>query len=219
MSFIILVVTFGLWVSGTPRTTLYIILTLSTLIVCGLSTLHLVNYVLLKARKPRLFDSSLSTLIGLLLISTIFISWTPSFGPTPTLNCDFNLDNFKQNLITELKADSVIMNEVTLQEEPYFLKITAPRIIVINPTLDELDFKTLSINEPQRFDNYEELERLMKIRGEPYASELTLNCNMNSFNDIIIEFAKLSDDGRLHYRFINHYDNLLNNDKNLANRR
>ncbi len=157
-----------------------------------------------------MFDSSLSTLIGLLLISTIFISWTPSFGPTPTLNCDFNIESFKQNLKTDFKADSVFMNEVTLQEEPYFPKITAPRIIVINPTLDVLDFKTISVSEPQRFENYEEIEQQMKALGEPYAAELERNCNMNSFNDIIIEFAKLSQDGKLHYRFINHYENLLN---------
>ena len=101
------------------------------------------------------------------------------------------------------------MSEVTLQEEPYFPKSTAPRIIVINPTMDELDFKTLSISEPQRFENYEELEQLMKTRGEPYASELTKKCKMNAFNDIIIEFAKLADDGKLHYRIINHYAYLL----------
>ncbi len=83
------------------------------------------------------------------------------------------------------------------------------RIFVYNPTTHILNFKELNVDEPIRFDNYDEIENALKEDGKKFAEEIIQSCNLSKFNDLIIEYNKPDIKGNLHYRFINHYEEFM----------
>jgi hypothetical protein len=81
--------------------------------------------------------------------------------------------------------------------------------LVYNATTNVLDFKTLPTTHYQRFENFEQIEGDLKKEGIVVAQKIVDECDMTEFNDLIIEFLKLDDNGKPIYRFICHYKELL----------
>jgi len=125
------------------------------------------------------------------------------------LKCNVDIENIKQEIISETHADSVRIYTARIKEEIYFPTIKTPIIEIINPTMEVLDFKVLSTENFQRFDNFEEINDKLKIEGKKYALQLINRCKMNVYNNLIIEFNKHDASGNPCYRFICHYDELL----------
>jgi hypothetical protein len=126
------------------------------------------------------------------------------------LKCNIDIENVKQKIKSETLADFVQIYTVRIKEEIYFPAIKCPVIEISNPTMEILDFKPLSTEHFQRLDNFAEISNRLKVEGKKFALQFINNCKMNSYNDFIIEFNKLDAKGEPCYRFICHYDELIN---------
>ena len=145
-----------------------------------------------------------------LLTTILFVIMTFGCKNYQRLNCSVDIENIKQKIISETDADSIRIYTVKVKEEIYFPTIKAPVIEIINPTMEILDFKLLPTENFERFDNFTEISDRLKIEGKKYALLLLNYCKMNVYNDLIIEFNKYDDNEKPCYRFICHYDELLN---------
>lgn len=190
--------TLGL-VGNTSRATIFRILITSSTIIIGLTILQLVNYVL----RNKLFRSRILTSLALIVTSFLSISWTMNFSPSPELICEISLTDLEVKIENGFKADSVKIAPVTIQEELYFPKLIAPRVTVYNAKLDiQTDGRI-----PE--EHYEQL-------GQKFADRIYRNCEMNSYNDIIVVFLKCSEE-RQQYSLenISHYYTTAYENENL----
>lgn len=124
--------------------------------------------------------------------------------------CSVSVDEMSIEICNKFDADSVIIYSKTLQEELYFDVIKCPVVLIYNATTNTLDFKTLTTSYYQRIEDWEIVEAGLKNEGLVVAQDLMNKCDMTEFNDLIIQFIKLNDQGEPAYRFFCHYDELLN---------
>lgn len=127
----------------------------------------------------------------------------------PRLSCTIDIEVLKESIKTMTNADTVLIYTKILREDICFSRIITPVIIIENATTQTLDFKTLSIAEYQRFDNFNEINNELKREAYTIAMQVIDNCDMNNFNDLIIEFIKKDILGEPMYRFICHYDEFI----------
>jgi len=125
------------------------------------------------------------------------------------LKCTVSIDTMRTEIRNLFNADSVTIYSKQIKEEVYFSEINCPVVLIYNATTNVLDFKTLPSSHYQRFENFEQIENDLKNEGFIVAQSIIDKCNMTEFNDLIIEFLKLDDNGKLIYRFICHYKELL----------
>jgi len=78
---------------------------------------------------------------------------------------------------------------------------------IYNPETETLNFKLLDEYEYSRFENYEQIEKSLKLEAEPIAKLISESCEMTKFNDILIEFAKSNNREKYRYSFISHFEN------------
>ncbi len=131
--------------------------------------------------------------------------------PATPLVCTEDIELLKSRIKEELKADSVIIYTKRIQEEVYFPEIHAPIIIICNPTTNVLDFKKLPIDHFVRLDSLDQIEDNLRKETTSIAQELINICDMSEFNDLIVEYHKKDIEGNARYRFIYHYNDLLEN--------
>jgi hypothetical protein len=125
------------------------------------------------------------------------------------LKCIVSIDTMSAEIRNLFNADSVTIYSKKIKEEVYFNEINCPVVLIYNATTNILNFKTLPTSHYQRFENFEQIENDLKNEGIVIARSIIDKCNMTEFNDLIIEFLKLDDDGKPLYRFICHYKDLL----------
>lgn len=125
------------------------------------------------------------------------------------LKCTVEIDSIKNEIQNLYNSDSVKIYSKNIKEEVYFTEINSPVVLIYNATTNVLDFKTLPTSHYQRFDNFEQVEAGLKKEGLVIAQSIISKCDMTEFNDLIIEFLKLDDEGKPIYRFICHYKELL----------
>lgn len=116
-------------------------------------------------------------------------------------NCHENLDDVKKVISDKFRADSVIIDFVELREEAYFPTAKGPLVIVINPTTNVLDFKSVSLGNPEGFNNYSSINDSLRIEGQFVVDLLKKHCNLNDCNEIILWFGKGYKNNRLVSRF------------------
>ena len=133
----------------------------------------------------------------------------PSNNIIKALKCSVAIDIIRADIRNAFDADSVIIYSKKVKEEVYFPEIHSPVILIYNATANALNFKSLPTSHYQRFDNFEEIENMLKREAVFAANSLIEKCDMSEFNDLIIEFLKLDDKGKPIYRFICHYNELL----------
>ncbi len=149
-------------------------------------------------------------LVFVLLCSLLMIACKASSRNKQTeLKCSVDIGIIESEIKEMFKADSVDIYAKKLKEEVYFTEIHSPIVLIYNATTNVLNFKTLPITHYQRFDNFEQIENELKQEGFIVAQSIIDKCNMTEFNDLIIEFLKLDDNGKPIYRFICHYKELL----------
>ncbi len=125
------------------------------------------------------------------------------------LKCTVSIDTMSCEIRNIFNADSVTIYSKKINEEVYFSEINCPVVLIYNATTNILDFKTLPSSHYQRFENFEQIENDLKNEGFIVAQSIIDRCNMTEFNDLIIEFLKLDDNGEPIYRFICHYKELV----------
>jgi hypothetical protein len=125
------------------------------------------------------------------------------------LKCTVSIDTMSTEIRNLFNADSVTIYSKQIKEEVYFSEINCPVVLIYNATTNVIDFKTLPSSHYQRFENFEQIENDLKNEGFIVAQSIIDKCNMTQFNDLIIEFLKLDDNGKPIYRFICHYKELL----------
>lgn len=129
------------------------------------------------------------------------------------LKCCEDIEILKENIKSVTNADTVIIYTKRLREEIFFPIIRSPVIIIENATTNTLDFKTLPIDKHKDFGSSLQVNDMLQSEAEYIAKMVVQNCNMKSYNDLIIEFIKRDDFGNPMYRFICHYADLLNSSK------
>ena len=157
----------------------------------------------------RAVSGNLKQMRSLIKFLTLLFLLVSCKSNPPKLDCTFNQESFIESIQNYFNADSVKITTSILQEEIYFSKLVTVRIFVSNPTTHILNFKELNVDEPIRFDNYDEIENALKEDGKKFAEEIIQSCNLSKFNDLIIEYNKPDIKGNLHYRFINHYEEFM----------
>lgn len=144
------------------------------------------------------------------LYSLIFLGCvSPSNQLGEGLKCSFDVDTIRADIQNTFGADSVVMYLKRIKEEAYFSEVLSPIVLVYNADTEVLNFKALPSTYYQRFDNFEEIENKLKQEAMPVANTIDKYCDTDVFNDVIIEFLKLDDQGEPIYRFICHYEELL----------
>ena len=142
----------------------------------------------------------------LCLLTTIVIMIFGCKKP-PELNCSVDIEILKESIKSITNADSV---KIYTKRYGYFYEIKCPIIIIENATMKSLDFKQLTTDKYQKLgDDFYDIEAGLKIEGYSFAKQIIDNCDMNKFNDIIIEFIKRDKSGEAMYRFICHYDEFI----------
>lgn len=146
-----------------------------------------------------------------ILVCSIFIigCMISSRNKQVELKCTVEIDSIKYDIQNRYNADSVKIYSRRIKEEVYLSEINCPIVLVYNGTANALDFKTLPTSHYQRFDNFEKIESNLEKEGTVIAHNIINKCDMTKFNDLIIEFIKLDDEGKPMYRFICHYKELL----------
>lgn len=124
--------------------------------------------------------------------------------------CSVSPEEMSVEICNRFAADSVVIYSKSLQEELYFDVIKSPVVAIYNATTNTLDFKKLPTSYYGLIEDREEIEAGLKDEGIVVAQDIMNKCDMTKFNDLIIEFLKLDDKGEPLYRFICHYDELLN---------
>ncbi len=125
------------------------------------------------------------------------------------LKCTLSIDTLSTEIRNLFNADSVTIYYMKIKEEVYFNEINGPVILIYNATTNALNFKMLPTSHYQRFENFEQIENDLKNEGIMVAQSIIDKCKTTEFNDLIIEFIKLDDNGKPTYRFICHYKELL----------
>lgn len=149
-------------------------------------------------------------IVLIILCSTIIIGIIASLNDKPIeLIFSVPIDTIKSEIRDRYNADSVIIYSKRIKEEIYFQEIICPVVLVYNATTDVLDFKSLPTTDYQRIDNFEQIENGLRQEGLFAAQTIIENCDMKEFNDLIIEFLKIDDNGKPIYQFICHYKDLL----------
>lgn len=152
----------------------------------------------------------MKNIIFFLLNSILIVGcMTSSKNKQIELKCSADIDSVKNEIQNLYNADSVKIYSKRIKEEVYFTEINCPVVLVYNATTNVLDFKTLPTTHYQRFENFEQIEDDLKNEGTIIAQSIIGKCDMTEFNDLIIEFIKLDDEGNPIYRFICHYKELF----------
>ena len=125
------------------------------------------------------------------------------------LSCSEDIDTIKSDIKNIYNADSVKIYTKRLKEEIYFSEMYFPIIVIYNATSNALDFKVLPTDHYQRFESFLQIENALRQEALPIAHGLIKKCDMSMFNDLIIEFHKLDNEGKPMYRFICHYRELF----------
>jgi hypothetical protein len=125
------------------------------------------------------------------------------------LCCSEDIDTIKAEIKSKFNADSVIIYTKRLREEIYFPEMHFPIVVIRNATTNVLDFKTLPTTHYQGFNSFLQIENELRQEALPIAQNLINKCDMSKFNNLIIEFHKLNNEGKPMYRFICHYKDLL----------
>ena len=124
------------------------------------------------------------------------------------LLCEIEIEMLSQIIHEKFNADSVRIVSARIKEEAYFSTLHCPHIRIYNPTTEIVDFKTLP-SENYRFDNYDTIEYYMKKEGAFIPEWFVDNCNLDHFNDIIVWFKKVDENGKTLYSFGMHYKEYL----------
>lgn len=152
----------------------------------------------------------MKNIILILLCSTLIIGcMASSNNKQAELKCSVSIDTMSTEIRSLFNADSVTIYSKKIKEEVYFSEINCPVVLIYNATTNIIDFKTLPTSHYQRFENFEQIENDLKKEGFIVAQSIIDKCSMTEFNDLIIEFLKLDDNGKPIYRFICHYKELL----------
>lgn len=152
----------------------------------------------------------MNNIIFILLCSTLIVGcMASSKNKKAELKCTVSLETMNTEIRNFFNADSVTIYSKKIKEEVYFSEINCPVVLIYNATTNIIDFKTLPTSHYQRFENFEQIENDLKNEGFIVAQSIIHKCNMTEFNDLIIEFLKLDDNGKPIYHFICHYKELL----------
>jgi len=152
----------------------------------------------------------MKNIIFILSCSTLIVGcMASSKNKQAELKCTVSIDTMSTEIRNLFNADSVTIYSKQIKEEVYFSEINCPVVLIYNATTNVIDFKTLPSSHYQRFENFEQIENDLKNEGFIVAQSIIDKCNMTQFNDLIIEFLKLDDNGKPIYRFICHYKELL----------
>lgn len=122
------------------------------------------------------------------------------------LNCSVDIEILKENIRSITNADSV---KIYTKRYGYFREIRCLVIIIENATTKTLDFKTLPIDDFQLYNDGYDLDQKLKTEGYVIAKLIIDHCDVNKFNDLIIEFIKRDSYRKPMYRFIFHYDEFI----------
>lgn len=207
VSILTIVTLFGIWISGTmSRESLFRIMLVSTVFIVILTVFYWTKLISKIANGTSLFQFSTIKAFFITFVSYLLILWTIDLKPAPNLNCDFDLKSLTTEIKSKFNPDTVTIRTVVIQEEIYFPKIICPRITIVNPTTETIDFKTIDENQT-RFNNYEEIENKLKAEGQFIADRISKSCNIADYNDLIIDFVKYQKDRNgFDHRFIIHYN-------------
>lgn len=152
----------------------------------------------------------MKNIIFILLCSILIVGcMASSENKQVALKCTVSIDTMSTEIRNLFNADSVTIYSKKIKEEVYFSEINCPVVLIYNATTNILNFKSLPTSHYQRFENFEQIENDLKNEGIIVAQSIIDKCNMTEFNDLIIEFLKLDDNGKPIYRFICHYKELL----------
>ena len=141
----------------------------------------------------------------------IFVSMACSSKRVEAISCAEDIEAIKDSIKNMYNADSVLIFTKRLSEEIYFPELYFPIVIIYNATTNTLDFKTLPTSHYQGFESSLKINDELELEALPIAQDLIKKCDMSKFNDFIIEFHKLDNEGKPLYRFICHYNELLPN--------
>jgi len=135
-------------------------------------------------------------------------------GLTFSLCCKSNYTlEIKCELIEEIDADikkkfdasEVIIEGLSLKEEIYFNRLNSFVVVIVNAKTETLNFKSLTQDKYRRLNNYEEVEQKLKVEGMSVVNRISTECDLSSFDQVIITFAKRKKDGSLFKYFSNLY--------------
>lgn len=129
-------------------------------------------------------------------------------------SCHFNVQNLEDSIKRIYDADSVVIYVRSIQEELYFPRIKGPAVVIFNPNTKVINFKALSNVDYKDF-NIDSVEEQLRLEGFPIAAHLASNCNLNEFNEIIVEYKKIAFNGIDMYRYIVYYGDSFKVNKNI----
>lgn len=101
-------------------------------------------------------------------------------------------DEFKTQLIhkmtQEMNADSILILSGAWRPEIYMDCVKSINFFIYNPSTQTLDFK--EINNDVYFENYQNMESLLKEEVRGYFEHLVNGCDISHFDEVNFVFRK-----------------------------